>query len=213
MITIKQDIQNFEIFFTITRGYCNLQLEFCPQMSDTKKYPTLVWLDLEMTGLEPDSERIIEIATAVTSHDLSEIIEGPNLVIQQPQEFISNMDEWNTNQHTKSGLVESLKVTNITIDEAQKQTLDFLSQHTEKGRSPLCGNTISHDRRFLRRYMPELDSFFHYRNVDVSSIKELIKRWNPELLDGFRKSGGHRAMEDVLESIEELKFYRDKFFI
>ena len=116
-------------------------------------------------------------------------------------------------EHTKSGLVESLKVTNITIDEAQKQTLDFLSQHTEKGRSPLCGNTISHDRRFLRRYMPELDSFFHYRNVDVSSIKELIKRWNPELLDGFRKSGGHRAMEDVLESIEELKFYRDKFFI
>ena len=190
-----------------------MQLEFCPQMSDTKKYPTLVWLDLEMTGLEPDSERIIEIATAVTSHDLSEIIEGPNLVIQQPQEFISNMDEWNTNQHTKSGLVESLKVTNITIDEAQKQTLDFLSQHTEKGRSPLCGNSISHDRRFLRRYMPELDSFFHYRNVDVSSIKELIKRWNPELLDGFRKSGGHRAMEDVLESIEELKFYREKFFI
>ena len=210
---MRYDRQNLEIFLSITRGYCNLQLEFCPQMSDTKKYPTLVWLDLEMTGLEPDSERIIEIATAVTSHDLSEIIEGPNLVIQQPQEFISNMDEWNTNQHTKSGLVESLKVTNITIDEAQKQTLDFLSQHTEKGRSPLCGNTISHDRRFLRRYMPELDSFFHYRNVDVSSIKELIKRWNPELLDGFRKSGGHRAMEDVLESIEELKFYRDKFFI
>ena len=210
---MRDDRQNLEIFLGITRGYCNLQLEFCPQMSDTKKYPTLVWLDLEMTGLEPDSERIIEIATAVTSHDLSEIIEGPNLVIQQPQEFISNMDEWNTNQHTKSGLVESLKVTNITIDEAQKQTLDFLSQHTEKGRSPLCGNSISHDRRFLRRYMPELDSFFHYRNVDVSSIKELIKRWNPELLDGFRKSGGHRAMEDVLESIEELKFYRDKFFI
>ena len=99
------------------------------------------------------------------------------------------------------------------IDEAQKQTLEFLSLHTEAGRSPLCGNTISHDRRFLRRYMPKLDAFFHYRNVDVSSIKELIKRWNPELLEGFRKSGGHRAMEDVLESIEELKFYRDKFFI
>ena len=182
-------------------------------MSDTAKYPTLVWLDLEMTGLEPDSERIIEIATAVTNHDLSEIIEGPNLVIQTPQEFIDNMDERNTNQHNKSGLVDSLKVTNMTIEEAQKQTLEFLSLHSEKGRSPLCGNTISHDRRFLRRYMPELDAFFHYRNVDVSSIKELIKRWNPELLDGFRKSGGHRAMADVLDSIEELKFYRDKFFI
>ncbi len=113
-----------------------MQLEFCPQMSDTTKYPTLVWLDLEMTGLEPDSERIIEIASAVTSHDLSEIIEGPNLVIQQPQEFIDNMDEWNTNQHNRSGLVESLRVTNITIEEAQKQTLEFLSLHTQKGRSP-----------------------------------------------------------------------------
>ena len=202
-----------KIFLTFIRGYCNLQLEFCPKMSDSKKYPTLVWLDLEMTGLEPDSERIIEIASAVTSHDLSEIIEGPNLVIKQPQEFINNMDEWNTNQHTKSGLVDSLRVTNITIEEAQKQTLEFLSLHADKGRSPLCGNSISHDRRFLRRYMPDVDSFFHYRNVDVSSIKELIKRWNPELLDGFKKSGGHRAMEDVLESIEELKYYREKFFI
>ena len=182
-------------------------------MSDTKKYPTLVWLDLEMTGLEPDSERIIEIATAVTNHDLSEVIEGPNLVIQQPQEYIDNMDEWNTNQHGRSGLIDSLRVTNITIEEAQKQTLEFLSLHTEKGRSPLCGNTISHDRRFLRRYMPEVDAYFHYRNVDVSSIKELIKRWSPELLVGFKKTGNHRAMGDVLESIEELKFYRDKFFI
>ena len=190
-----------------------MQLEFCPQMSDTKKYPTLVWLDLEMTGLEPDSERIIEIATAVTNHDLSEVIEGPNLVIQQPQEYIDNMDEWNTNQHGRSGLIDSLRVTNITIEEAQKQTLEFLSLHTEKGRSPLCGNTISHDRRFLRRYMPEVDAYFHYRNVDVSSIKELIYRWSPELLDGFKKTGNHRAMGVVLESIEELKFYRDKFFI
>ena len=182
-------------------------------MSDKKKYPTLVWLDLEMTGLDPDSERVIEIATAITNHDLSEIIEGPNLVIQQPMEFIDNMDDWNTNQHTKSGLVESLKVTNITIEEAQKQTLEFLSMHAEKGRSPLCGNSISHDRRFLRRYMPELDAFFHYRNVDVSSIKELITSGPPELLDGFKNSGGHRAMEDVLESIQELRFYRDKFFV
>ena len=110
-------------------------------------------------------------------------------------------------------LKKSKDITNMTIEEAQKLTLEFLSHHADKGRSPLCGNSISHDRRFLRRYMPEVDAFFHYRNVDVSSIKELIKRWNPELLDGFRKSGGHRAMGDVLESIEELKFYRDKFFL
>jgi oligoribonuclease len=182
-------------------------------MSETTKYPTLIWLDLEMTGLDPDSERIIEIATAVTNHDLSEIIEGPNLVIKQPEEFINNMDEWNTKQHNKSGLVESLKVTNINTEEAQKQTLEFLTAHAQKGQSPLCGNTISHDRRFLRRYMPELEAFFHYRNVDVSSVKELLKRWSPELLEGYKKQGGHRAMADVLDSIQELKYYKDKFFI
>jgi len=182
-------------------------------MSETTKYPTLIWLDLEMTGLDPDSERIIEIATAVTNHDLSEIIEGPNLVIKQPEEFINNMDEWNTKQHNKSGLVESLKVTNINTEEAQKQTLEFLTFHAQKGQSPLCGNTISHDRRFLRRYMPELEAFFHYRNVDVSSVKELLKRWSPELLEGYKKQGGHRAMADVLDSIQELKYYKDKFFI
>ena len=190
-----------------------MQLEFCPQMPETKKYPTLVWLDLEMTGLDPDSERIIEIAVAVTNHDLTEITQGPNLVISQPQEFIENMDEWNTNQHNNSGLVDSVKVTKITIEEAQKQTLEFLNIHGEKGRSPLCGNSISHDRRFLRRYMPEVESFFHYRNVDVSSIKELIKRWNPKLLEGYKKQGGHRAMADVMESIAELRYYKENFFV
>jgi len=181
-------------------------------MPETKKYPTLVWLDLEMTGLDPDSERIIEIAVAVTNHDLTEIKEGPNLVIKQPKEFIDNMDEWNTNQHNNSGLVESLKVTKITIEEAERQTLEFLNLHAEKSLSPLCGNSISHDRRFLRRYMPEVESFFHYRNVDVSSIKELIKRWNPKILEGYKKISGHRAMSDVLESIEELKYYKANFF-
>jgi len=182
-------------------------------MPETKKYPTLVWLDLEMTGLDPDSERIIEIAVAVTNHELTEIIEGPNLVIKQPQEFIDNMDEWNTNQHNNSGLVDSLRVTKISIEEAERQTIQFLTMHCQKGHSPLCGNSISHDRRFLRRYMSEVDSFFHYRNVDVSSIKELIKRWNPKLLEGYKKQGGHRAMADVLESIEELKYYKDNFFV
>ena len=178
-----------------------------------KNSQNLVWIDLEMTGLNTFKDRIIEIATIVTDKELNILEEGPVIAIQTPIEDIEAMDEWNTNQHGRSGLIDSLRVTNITIEEAQKQTLEFLSLHTEKGRSPLCGNTISHDRRFLRRYMPEVDAYFHYRNVDVSSIKELIKRWSPELLDGFKKTGNHRAMGDVLESIEELKFYRDKFFI
>ena len=182
-------------------------------MSQNKNYPALIWLDLEMTGLDPDSERIIEIATAVTNHDLTEIIQGPNLVIQQPQEYIDNMDAWNTNQHNNSGLVDSLRVTNMTIEQAEKETLEFISEYTQKGQSPLCGNSISHDRRFLVRYMPELSSFFHYRNVDVSSISELVKRWHPKMLGIFKKEGGHRAMTDVIESIQELKFYKDNLFI
>ncbi len=178
-----------------------------------KRHHRMVWIDLEMTGLDVHRESIIEIATVVTDADLNVLATGPNLAVSVSEELISGMDEWNTNQHTKSGLVDSLKVTNVSVEQAEQKTLEFLSRHTESGRSPLCGNSISHDRRFLRRYMPKLDAFFHYRNVDVSSIKELIKRWNPELLDGFKKSGGHRAMEDVLESIQELKFYRDKFFV
>ena len=181
-------------------------------MNEIKSHPPLVWLDLEMSGLDPDSERIIEIATAVTNADLDEIREGPNLVIKQPQEFIDGMDEWNVNQHTNSGLIDCLKVTQISEAEAEKQTLDFLVKHTQKGKSPLCGNSISHDRRFLVRYMPELANFFHYRNIDVSSIKELVKRWQPELLEGFVKKGAHRAMADVYESIDELKFYKEHFF-
>tara|TARA_Y100001970_G_scaffold250037_1_gene321333 strand:+ start:20227 stop:20790 length:564 start_codon:yes stop_codon:yes gene_type:complete len=181
-------------------------------MTEKIKQSPLIWLDLEMTGLDPDSERIIEIATAITSHDLDEITEGPNLVIKQPSEFIENMDEWNVTQHTKSGLIESLSVTKVTIKEAEDKTIEFLRRHTESGQSPLCGNSISHDRRFLRRYMPDLENYFHYRNVDVSSIKELIKRWNPSVLSEFRKGSGHRAMSDVKESILELKFYKEKVF-
>ena len=182
-------------------------------MSSTKLHPPLVWLDLEMSGLDPDSERIIEIATVITSSDLENKIEGPNLVIKQPQEFIDGMDEWNTNQHSNSGLIDCLKVAKLTESEAEHLTLDFLRKHTQKGKSPLCGNTISHDRRFLNRYMPELANFFHYRNVDVSSVKELVKRWQPELLEGFTKKGTHRALADIYESIDELNFYRESFFI
>ena len=181
-------------------------------MTETKNYPPLIWLDLEMSGLDPDSERIIEIATVVTNADLDEIKEGPNLVIRQPQEYIDGMDEWNLNQHSNSGLLDSLKATQISVAEAEKQTLDFLTKHVQKGKSPLCGNSISHDRRFLVRYMPELANFFHYRNVDVSSIKELVKRWKPELAVGIEKNGNHRALADVYESIKELKFYKDNLF-
>tara|TARA_X000000368_G_C22866130_1_gene638767 strand:- start:86 stop:637 length:552 start_codon:yes stop_codon:yes gene_type:complete len=177
-----------------------------------KEYPYLVWLDLEMTGLDPDSERIIEIATVITSSNLEEIIEGPNLVINQPQDYLDNMDDWNSSHHTNSGLVDAVKVSKITDQDAEKQTLDFLMKYLENGTSPLCGNSISHDRRFLNRYMPDLANFFHYRNIDVSSIKELTKRWRPDLDQKIIKSASHRALSDVYESIEELRFYRDNLF-
>lgn len=181
-------------------------------MSEKKLFPPLVWLDLEMSGLDPDSERIIEIATVVTDDSLDEIIEGPNLVIKQPQEFIDGMDEWNASHHRDSGLIDCLKIAKTSQREAELQTLSFLRKHTSKGESPLCGNSISHDRRFLVRYMPELANFFHYRNVDVSSVKELIKRWKPKLLESYTKNGTHRAMADVYDSINELKLYKRSFF-
>ena len=179
---------------------------------ELKEYPYLVWLDLEMTGLDPDSERIIEIATVITSSDLEEVIEGPNLVINQPREYLDNMDEWNTSHHGNSGLIEAVKVSNITDELAEKETLNFLMKYLEIGTSPLCGNSISQDRRFLNRYMPDLAKFFHYRNINVSSIKELTKRWRPDLDGKIIKSTSHRALSDVYESIEELKFYRDNLF-
>ena len=181
-------------------------------MSKRKLFPPLVWLDLEMSGLDPDSERIIEIATVVTNENLDEIIEGPSLVIKQPLEYIEGMDEWNSSQHRDSGLIDCLRIAKISESEAEEQTLTFLRKHTSKGESPLCGNSISHDRRFLVRYMPELANYFHYRNIDVSSVKELVKRWKPELLESYNKSGTHRAMADVYESINELKLYKKSFF-
>ena len=179
---------------------------------ELKEYPYLVWLDLEMTGLDPDSERIIEIATVITSSYLEEVIEGPNLVINQPREYLDNMDEWNTSHHGNSGLIEAVKVSNVTDELAEKETLNFLMKYLEIDTSPLCGNSISQDRRFLNRYMPDLAKFFHYRNIDVSSIKELTKRWRPDLDRKIIKSTSHRALSDVYESIEELKFYRDNLF-
>ena len=170
----------------------------------------LIWIDLEMTGLDPLKERIIEIATVVTDPNLNVLAEGPSLVIQQPESLLVKMDDWNTNQHRKSGLTQRVLASDVSEADAMQQTLDFLSQWVTKGKSPMCGNSIGQDRRFLVRYMPELAEFFHYRNLDVSTLKELVQRWRPDLMGGFVKKGSHLAMDDVYDSIAELA-YTEKF--
>ncbi len=171
----------------------------------------LIWIDLEMTGLDPERERIIEIATVVTDADLNILAEGPVMAIKQPQSLLENMDEWNTNQHGNSGLIERVSTSQITEQQASAATLDFLKQWVPGGQSPMCGNSIGQDRRFLVRYMPELAGFFHYRNLDVSTLKELVRRWEPELLNGFTKKGSHLALDDIYDSIAELSYYRTTF--
>ncbi|MDB2382836.1 oligoribonuclease, partial [Porticoccaceae bacterium] len=157
----------------------------------------LIWIDLEMTGLDPLKERIIEIATVVTDSELNVLAEGPSVVINQPDSLLSKMDDWNTRQHGGSGLTERVRTSQISESEAMEQTISFLEQWVPSGQSPMCGNSIGQDRRFLVRYMPELESFFHYRNLDVSTLKELIKRWRPDLANGFVKKGSHLAMDDI----------------
>lgn len=171
----------------------------------------LIWIDLEMTGLIPEQDVIIEIATVVTDSELNILAEGPVLAVHQADELLKGMDEWNTRQHGQSGLTERVRNSKISSAEAEKQTLEFLEQWLGKGKSPMCGNSICQDRRFLARYMPELEDFFHYRNLDVSTLKELAARWKPEIYNGFKKKGSHLALDDILESIEELKYYRQYF--
>ncbi|MGB0205033.1 MAG: oligoribonuclease [Neptuniibacter sp.] len=171
----------------------------------------LIWIDLEMTGLEPKTDVIIEIATIVTDSDLNILAEGPTLAIHQPDEVLDAMDEWCTNQHGKSGLTQRVKDSKVTEAEAEQQTIEFLKQYVEAGASPMCGNSIGQDRRFLDKYMPELEAFFHYRNLDVSTLKELAKRWKPEVAAGVVKKGSHLALDDIKDSIEELKHYREHF--
>lgn len=168
----------------------------------------LIWLDLEMTGLDPEQERIIEIATVVTNAELEVIAEGPNLVIKQADSLLDSMDEWCTRQHGESGLTAKVRASQISEAQAEQQTLEFLQQYVDAGASPICGNSIGQDRRFLVKYMPQLESFFHYRNLDVSTLKELARRWDPEALEGFSKKGSHLALDDVYDSINELKHYR-----
>ncbi|PXX99836.1 oligoribonuclease [Halomonas sp. LBP4] len=171
----------------------------------------LVWIDLEMTGLDPNRERIIEIATLVTDNDLNLVAEGPVIAVHQPAGLLDAMDDWNQKTHGESGLAERVKESTTDTAEAERRTLEFLREHVEPGTSPMCGNSVHQDRRFLEREMPELLAFFHYRNLDVSTLKELAKRWNPGALAGFSKRNAHLALDDIRESIAELAHYRTTF--
>ncbi|OEE36469.1 oligoribonuclease [Vibrio ordalii] len=172
----------------------------------------LIWVDLEMTGLDPETHKIIEIATIVTDSELNILAEGPVLAVHQSEAELAKMDEWCTTTHTKSGLVERVRHDSVTQQEAVKQTITFLEKWVPKGKSPICGNSIGQDRRFLYKHMPELEAYFHYRYVDVSTLKELTRRWKPEVLDGFSKQGSHLALDDIRESIAELQYYRKTIF-
>jgi oligoribonuclease len=176
-----------------------------------KSDQNLVWLDCEMTGLNPDVERIIEIAVIVTSPDLAIRVEGPVFVIHQSDELLAKMDKWNQGVHKKSGLIDKVKASTTTEEDAQAQLLKFIGKYVGKSLSPCCGNTISQDRRFLVKYMPKLDAYFHYRNIDVSTLKELAARWAPAVKESFKKAQKHTALADVHESIEELAHYRTHF--
>lgn len=171
----------------------------------------LIWIDLEMTGLDPDSDSILEIATAVTDKDLNLLAEGPELAIVHPLQRLESMDDWNRNQHRKSGLWQRVVESDVDVATAEALTMEFLLQWAPAGKSPMCGNSICQDRRFLARYMPALEEHFHYRNLDVSTLKELCKRWRPEVARGFTKDTKHTALADVYESLDELKYYREHF--
>ncbi len=171
----------------------------------------LIWIDLEMTGLNVDNDQIIEIATIVTDKHLKTLAQGPVLAIHQSNNVLAAMDKWNQKHHQKSGLIDRIKMSSVTAKEAEKQTLEFLKKWVSAHKSPMCGNSICQDRRFLHRLMPKLEQFFHYRNVDVSTLKELAKRWSPEMKKSFKKQGQHLALNDIIESINELKHYREHF--
>ncbi|MBV6325308.1 oligoribonuclease [Duganella violaceipulchra] len=171
----------------------------------------LVWVDMEMTGLEPDTDRIIEVAVVITDMHLNVLAEGPVFAIHQSDETLDKMDAWNKGTHGRSGLIERVKASTVTDAQAEEELIKFMKQWVPKGKAPMCGNTIGQDRRFMVRYMPKLEAYFHYRNIDVSTLKELCKRWKPEIVGGFKKHQKHTAMADIIESIDELKYYREHF--
>lgn len=172
----------------------------------------LIWVDLEMTGLDPEVDTVIEIATIVTDAQLNTLAEGPVMAIHTSDEQLAAMDAWNTEHHNASGLVARVRASEHTLESASQATISFLTDWIESGKSPMCGNSIGQDRRFMVKHMPELESYFHYRNVDVSTIKELVKRWSPEIGEKFNKKGTHLALDDIRESIAELAFYRKHVF-
>jgi oligoribonuclease len=171
----------------------------------------LVWVDMEMTGLDPDNDRIIEVAVVVTDADLNVIAEGPVFAIHQSDETLDKMDNWNKGTHGKSGLIDRVKASTVTEAQAEQELIAFLKKYVPSNKSPMCGNSICQDRRFMARGMPKLEAFFHYRNLDVSTLKELCRRWKPELASGFKKHQKHTALADIVESIEELRYYREHF--
>lgn len=177
----------------------------------SKNDNNLVWVDMEMSGLDVEKDKILEIAVVVTDHLLNILDKGPVLVIHQEDKILDSMDTWNTSTHGKSGLIEKVKNSKMNESMVSNQVIDFLKKYVGKGKSPMCGNSICQDRRFMAKHMPELESYFHYRNLDVSVFKELAKRWRPNLVEGFKKNGKHEALADILESIDELKYYREHF--
>lgn len=171
----------------------------------------LVWIDMEMSGLEPDTDHILEVALIVTDKDLNLVEEGPVLVVHQSDAVLDAMDSWNKGTHGKSGLIDKVKASTLSDADVEARMIEFMKRHVGERKSPMCGNSICQDRRFLARHMPKLEAYFHYRNLDVSTLKELAARWRPELKDGFKKANSHTALADIQESIEELKYYRDTF--
>ncbi len=171
----------------------------------------LVWIDMEMTGLDPDNDRVIEVALVATDKDLNIIAEGPVLVVHQPDAVLDAMDNWNKGTHGKSGLIDKVKASLLTESDVEDAMIHFMKQHVGARASPMCGNSICQDRRFLARWMPKLEAYFHYRNLDVSTLKELARRWKPGIMDGFKKANSHTALADIMESIDEMKYYREHF--
>jgi oligoribonuclease len=182
-------------------------------MAESKNDNNLIWLDMEMSGLLPDTDRILELAAVVTDAELNVLAESPVLVVHQSDTVLDGMDAWNKGTHGRSGLIDKVKVSTLDEAAASAQMLDFLKQYVSANKSPMCGNSICQDRRFMARYMPELEAYFHYRNLDVSVFKELARRWKPEIYNGFKKASKHEALADIYESIDELKYYREHFIV